>query len=454
MNIDINNSLVKILTKKKWKIIFSITSVIGLLWLIGTATFLFNINDTRFVARGDGFGTSHNCLTGYTVAAHLAIKKADNIYAHSNYTFSSSTLTPIHKSVDGIFMIDKYYYPPPFLILPYGLLTIFKEFFQFRIAWFVLTTTLFIGTIIYVSIWCGAFRTESGLLIFPILLCAPTVHIAFQIGNVHLLIIAISILAMIAFDKDHPIVGGLLLSFAIISKIWPMILLVHLLIQRRWNSVVYCSIAVIAYTLVGILLFGLEPYLDFFTYQLPRLSNGEAFNFMIWNPKTVIENMSIFGISHKLYALNLLSSRPALNSPVLSWSVTTLIGLIAIAVSLRRLNKNGNNHLMKVQLWLAFLTLVQLRSPFLPWQYGVVSTLWLLILIMTSVRGWKFGITFFAWLCLSINIPVIFLFKSDSLNLYYTLLTSLFIYGAIIVSIRKYWRHSYLVIPIFNRPKA
>lgn len=419
--------------------------MLALIWLIGTSTFLFNVQDTRFVAKGNDFGTTHNCLTGYAVATHLAIKKTENIYAHSNYTYSGFS-TPVHKSVDGIFMIDEYHYPPPFLILPYLLLKIFKDFFILRAVWFVLIVTFFISALALVGFWCGAFKQQKRLLIFPILLCAPTVHIALQIGNVHLLIIAISIIGMIAFEEKHPIVGGSLLGFAIVSKIWPVILFVHLIIQRRWKPVLWCVIAGIVYTLIGLFLFGPEPYWDFITYKLPRISSGEAFNFMIWNKGTVIENMSIFGISHKLYALNLLNVKPVLLSPILAWSFTIFIGLIVIAVSLRRVNNadgEDNNRLLKVQLWLALLTLVQLRSPFLPWHYGVVSSLWLIILLVSTARGWKSSLYLVAGLCLSINIPVTFAAQGESINLIYTLFTSLFIYGAIMSGIRRYWMSSY-----------
>lgn len=435
--------------KKKWKILFGVTGTLALLWLIGTSTFLFDVQNTRFVAQNDNFGTTHCCLTGYAVAAHLAMKGAENIYARTHYTSGkslSSISTPIHESINGIFMIDEYHYPPPFLILPSLLLIIFEDFFMLRTAWFILTAILFIGTLTYVAFWCGALRSQNRLLIFPIVLCAPTIHIAFQICNVHLLIIAISMLAMIAFEKKHPIFGGTLLGFAIVSKIWPIILVVYLLFQRRWKPVLWCTIAITGYILVGFFLFGPEPYKDFITHQLPHISNGESFSFMALYQKTIIENISIFGIPHKLYSLNILPSKPPLLSPILAWSFTILIGLIVILVSLRRINDNNgnnNNRLVKAQLWLALLTLVQLRSPFLPWHYGVVSTLWLIVLLAATVKGWKFSALLLVWLCLSVNIPIAFVSETEKLNLVYTLLTSLFIYGAIIASIIRYWKHSH-----------
>jgi hypothetical protein len=166
---------------------------------------------------------------------------------------------------------------------------------------------------------------------------------------------------------------------------------------------------------------------------------------------TIGENMSIFGIPHKLYALGLLPSEPMLLSPVLAWSFTAVIGVIVIVTGLRRgggAQRNDNDRLIQVQLWLALLTLIQLRSPFLPWHYGVISTLWLLLFLAASMRGWKLGVIVVAWICLSINMPIAFI--SETAGIGYTLVTSLFIFGAIMVSLRQYYGHAYQKIDSLN----
>lgn len=430
-------------TRRKWNILFGVISILAVVWLLGTATFIFNVKDTRFVRR-DMFGVKHNCFTAYATAAYLASTRTENIYSPYHYASASLTSTPIHEEVLGIFRVDEFLYPPPFLSLPYGLLVIFKSFFLMRTVWFVLTVITVSAALVGGAWWCGAFRSQHLLLLFPLLFCAPTVHTTLQIGNVHVLVIALSLLAMIAFEERHPLVGGALLGFATVTKIWPAILVVHLLMQRRWKSVFYWAIAVAVYTFGAFLLFGPEPYWDYITYGLPRIQSGEAFASMRWYPPTIAENMSIFGIPHKLYALGLLPSEPLLLSPVLAWSFTAVIGVIVIATELRRregAQGNDNDRLIRVQLWLALLTLVQLRSPFLPWHYGVISTLWLLLFLAASMRGWKLGVIGVAWVCLSINMPITFI--SETAGIGYTLATSLFIYGAIIVSLRQYYGYAY-----------
>ena len=429
---------------RKWGFVFGITSVLAVLSLLGTASFIFNAKDTRFVPKTSLL--HHNCFTAYATAAYLASIKTADLYNPIHYEMALTTSTPMHQSVRGTFSIDNFEYPPPFLLLPYGLLMVFGSFFAMRTAWFLLTITLFIGALAGVAWWCGAFRSQPRLLLFPLLLCAPTMLMSLQIGNVQVLIIAISLLAMIAFEEGHPLVGGTLLGFAAVSKIWPAVLIVYLILQRRWKPVFYCVSAMLFFTLAGFLLFGFAPYQNFLAFQLPRLSSGEAFGFMSSSLREIVFNMSIFGIPHKLYALHLLAAPPKLLSPILSWSFTLLIGLVVVAAGLRRgacTRKNDDDRLIRVQLWLTLLTLVQLRSPFLPWIYGVITTLWLLLLLAPTVSGWKLGVIGAAWVALAINLQIIYNMKMASFDLAYTLFASLFIYGAILVSLYKYYRHTY-----------
>jgi hypothetical protein len=448
----IGNVLMKKSAGRKWNIPFGVISILAVVWLLGTATFILNVKDTRFVRR-DMLGVNHNCFTAYATAAYLASTGAENIYSPYHYASASAlpSSTPIHKEVLGIFRVDEFLYPPPFLILPYGLLVIFKSFFLMRTVWFVLTVITVTAALVGGAWWCGAFRSQYLLLLFPLLFCAPTVHTTLQIGNVHILVIAISLLAMIAFEEDHPLVGGALLGLATVTKVWPAILVIHLLMQRRWNAVFYWVMAVAVYTFSAFLLFGPAPYQDFITYGLPRVQSGEAFAHMRWYLPTVAENMSIFGIPHKLYALGLLPSEPPLLSPVLAWSFTVLIGMIIIAMGLRGgggTQRNDKHRLIQVQFWLALLTLVQLRSPFLPWHYGVISTLWLLLFLAASRRGWQLGVIVVAWICLSLNFPIVFI--SETAGIGYTLAASLFIFGAIIVSLKQYYAHAYQKIDVFE----
>ena len=68
-------SLLSKIKDKKWLLIFLIFSTVGFTWIMGTTSFMLNVDNTRYVASGsDGFGISHSCLTGYLAGAHLVMR--------------------------------------------------------------------------------------------------------------------------------------------------------------------------------------------------------------------------------------------------------------------------------------------------------------------------------------------------------------------------------------------
>ena len=56
-------------------------------------------------------------------------------------------------------------------------------FLYFEAVTVILTLVLLVGAVFLVAYWCGAFQAQERLLIFPLLLCAPTLHVALQMGN-------------------------------------------------------------------------------------------------------------------------------------------------------------------------------------------------------------------------------------------------------------------------------
>ncbi len=69
--------------------------------------------------------------------------------------------------------------------------------------------------------------------------------------------------------------------------------------------------------------------------------------------------------------------------------------------------------------------------------YGGMSTIWLLMLLSASARGWKLGVIFVARLVLSKNLPVSSV--SGTFYIYYVLIGTLIVYGAIMAGVIAYW---------------
>ena len=62
-----------------------------------------------------------------------------------------------------------------------------------------------------------------------------------------------------------------------VTKIYPGILLLLLVSQRRWRELGTTLAWVLGFGLLGLAVLGAAPYEAFFTYHLPRILSGEAF---------------------------------------------------------------------------------------------------------------------------------------------------------------------------------
>src|SRR5207245_711991 len=115
--------------------------------------------------------------------------------------------------------IDHFQYPPPFLMLARAALWLGGDFAGLRALWFVLQAlALGLGLGLMARFVGGAEGMRAALLSPLVWIALPT-FIAFLRGNVHLAIVAMAALAMLAFERGHSAVGGVLLAFAGLVKI-------------------------------------------------------------------------------------------------------------------------------------------------------------------------------------------------------------------------------------------
>lgn len=337
------------------------------------------------------FFPKHNCFTCYIVAAHVAGERVENLYDRKFYR-DAEVKTPIHHQIGESLHVDSYQYPPPFLIFPRLLMATGGDFYQLRAYWFAINIVVFVGTVLTLVLWMSGGRFTLHWFALPVLLASPIMLGSLQIQNVHVLMIAISLLALPAFDKEWHWLGGGLLGFAIVSKLFPGLLLVFLLLQRRWRAVWWTCGWMGAYCVLTYVIYGPAPFEAFLSYQMPRLANGEAFGFATKYIAAMLKNGSILGIAYKAEALGIISE-PARVASILVGTYTLLLPIVLVVVGRRRYtwgvhgetddtSKGGRVGLARV--WLVLLILGQLRSPFLPWVYGNVPILLLAMLLLPA----------------------------------------------------------------------
>ena len=365
------------------------------------------------------FLPKHNCFTCYIIATHLADEGAENIYERKQYR-NPQNKTPIHETIGDLHTIDTYQYPPPFLLLPKLLMSVGKDFFACRSIWFGLNVLAFTLTAVLLAQWLSGNTFGAFWFAIPGVWLASSTLATLQIGNVHLLIITLSVLGMLLLEKNRHVLGGALLGFVIVSKIFPGVLLVYLVFRRKWKAAVTTGVAMIAFCLLTLLIFGQQPFRAFVDYQWPRLSSGEAFWFARESTRAITVNSSLFGMIYKLSRLDLLGELDPNRLTSLLMPVYTGVLLLILALSghqhrnLPTLESTPelvkSDRLKVARMWFVILVLAQLRSPFLPWEYGNFVTFWLLALLIP--RGpswaWKTAGLILLWIMYAQTLPLPF----------------------------------------------
>ncbi len=341
----------------------------------------------------------HSCLSAYFVAAN-AVETAPNIYEDSLYSLPNEVANGVRNPRKlGIFNVDVYEYPPPFLLLPRALLSLAPSFDALRMLWFALN-----GGVLLLALWAAAqsMGPEAGrraLLLSPLVwIGLPTIS-ALQKGNVQVLMIAASMLAMVLFERRAWAAGGALLAFAIAGKLFPGLLVVYLLARRQLRAVAWTAVFGLGYVLLTLMLLGWQPYAAFLDH-LPGLIGGEAFPALRRDSAMAI-NLSIPGLVFKLklFGAKGLSFTAA---KIVGWAYTLVAVGATILAGMRTVSEDR-----RPQVWMAILILATLRSPFLPQAYGAFPALWLLTLLAaTSLpSGSVLALTAGAWAALNVYWP-------------------------------------------------
>lgn len=371
-----------------------------LVQLVRLSAFMLDPAQTAYAlgpSRGLGLPLAHSCMSSYFVAAD-AVDRTPNIYDDSLYSLPGSARERRLPRRIGAFNIDVYEYPPPFLLLPRAMAVAAPDFARNRLLWFALDGAVMLIALVAIARFLGPIAGTRALLLAPLVFVSDLTVGTLQTGNVQPMVLALAMLAMALFAQRRYAAGAPLLAFVTVSKLFPGLLLLYLLIRRDWRALGWttaCAAALVAISLADT---GWAPY-QAFLHHLPGLVGGEAFP-ALRNPGAVAKNYSVPGLVFKLGLFDLPgASFPA--AKIVGWIYTVIVIGVTALLARRTLTRE-----QQPVAWLVILTLATLRSPFLP-GYAVITPLWLLTLLAAvrtpSVKtlGW----TLLAWVALNVSTP-------------------------------------------------
>jgi hypothetical protein len=338
----------------------------------------------------DPAAADHQCMSAYVYAAELSRRGERNIYDTRWYpAFSRAPDRPpagAPSSVDGLgpWVDDPYQYPPPFLLLPRAALAVTNSFGAIRATWFLVQGLILLVAVLLLCEWIGGQAGTTALLLVPLLFASPPAMLNLQFGQFHAMAVALAVGAMVAFERQRAGLGGACLAFAILAKIFPGVLVVVLVAQRRWRDLAWTLAFIALFAATALSVLGSDPFDAFIRYQVPRIANGDAFSFATRDGVPaffVSRNFSAGGMVSKLRLLGV----PGMTRGVIAivvWAYTLLLLWLGW-----RTGRTTPSRADAAARWLALVSLAALRSPLAPSAYVVAPTLFLLAVIAGDVRG-------------------------------------------------------------------
>ncbi|HEY1966063.1 MAG TPA: glycosyltransferase family 87 protein, partial [Acidobacteriaceae bacterium] len=219
------------------KVVSGVATIAALLQLARLCVFIVNPAAVGYAIgplRGPGLPVTHSCVSAYFVAAQ-SVPTVPDVYREELYSLASERPDAIRKAKRiGSFNVDVYEYPLPFLLLPRALEILAPEFLHFRMVWFALNGAVVLAGLLAVVRVIGPVAGTRALLLSPLIFASDHMISTLQIGNLQAMVIALAMLAMVFLARHRYLTGGALLAYAILSKLFPGMLLVYLLVRRQW----------------------------------------------------------------------------------------------------------------------------------------------------------------------------------------------------------------------------
>jgi hypothetical protein len=263
--------------------------------------------------------------------------------------YDLGTLHAVADKMNLDIIIPPYIYPPIWAILMKPLARL--SFDTAKVLWLgVNLIALFISTILLVRTFEISHSKRKAVLLAVALLAFPPVTLTLMLGQVNLVLLALLVGAIALTQRCDDAawaeaVAGCLLGLATVIKLFPGLLILYFLLQRRFRVVLWVGLSLIIFCLLGIWGAGLPNTVGFFMQMLPELGREGA---QLWI------NQSILGVGERLFhdyswtfAFPLAPDGQLTIGVVpfthnlqlgrwLAWTIVFLLGLTTLAIVWRR----------------------------------------------------------------------------------------------------------------------
>jgi hypothetical protein len=244
-------------------------------------------------------------------------------------------------------------------------------------------------------------RAAMAVAILPLAwITVPTMS-ALQLGSFQVLTVALCLIAMGAFEDQRPALGGALLSFVTLGKLFPVVLVLHLLFRRKWEALLWTSVFTVVQLGVAMHVLGMGPFRSFVHDAVPHLVHGDIAQLLV--PQNVAVNQAAAGVVLKLQLLGL---PPPIQEhrffELVTWAFAAL--LVPLVWSSRRVSSEPHRQAL---VWLSLLLAGSLAGPWVEQSAGLLPVVLLPVVVVMAV-GWRHGVVALAvltWLGANALLP-------------------------------------------------
>ncbi|WP_040792291.1 glycosyltransferase family 87 protein [Nocardia paucivorans] len=374
------------------KALWSAVIVVVVAVLARLAEFMIDPNQAdSSLSPDDDFLLKHTHLSGYISGALVAEHEPGELYNRHRYESAEAdavlpSILPQER--------DVYLYPPPFLLLPRILLLFSHDFHTLRALWYALYVAVVLLAMLAIARWVGGRAGAVLAACTPLIWASLPTLATLQLGNIHVLILYVGCLAaMVLFTRNRNVLGGAALAFAIVAKVSPAILLIYLLVQRRWRPVAWTAAFGAIYAGATYLVFGWEPWKQFLSDGTwKRLASGEYHQWVLTERANQLVNYSPYGLPYKAQILGMEITDPTGPARLIT-NIYTLLLVILVVITALRIHRRSvagaagsRFRAENLAIWAAVLTLASFRAPFGPWVYIAVGAVWLFAIYAGLMR--------------------------------------------------------------------
>ena len=218
-----------------------------ILWAIAVILFIYLI---YFVVVNAGKET-HGFASYYTASKLLL--SGENVSMFYNDDWFSER---VKEFVPGVYEI--YHVNPPVTCL----ITIPFAIFNYstaKIFWTIINLLVLALTTRFLLTWLK-FDKQRSLLTIIVILCFQPLYANVFYGQIYLLIFCLLIFAGSAYSSGNDKLLGIILGFIIVIKLAGLILLVLLVVQKKWRSIVWTFITILTLVVISFSFVGIESW--------------------------------------------------------------------------------------------------------------------------------------------------------------------------------------------------